>query len=181
MSKISKKIFWVIYDLFAKKMPPSHSYISLGSKRIRYFLVKHFVDKCGKNVNIEKNANISTKICIGNNSDIGTNAKISPYVYIGDNVMMGPDVNIYTRNHKFSDINIPMIEQGYEDYKEVIIGNDVWIGSRVTILPGVKIGDGVVIGASSVVTKDIPAYCVVGGNPARVLKNRKKGEKDGNV
>jgi acetyltransferase-like isoleucine patch superfamily enzyme len=52
----------------------------------------------------------------------------------------------------------------------VIIGENVWIGDKVTILPGVEIGNGVVIGANSVVTKDIPSYCVVGGNPAKVIK-----------
>ena len=55
----------------------------------------------------------------------------------------------------------------------MIIGNDVWIGSRVTILPGVKIGNHVIIGASAVVTKDVPDYAIVGGNPARILKMRK--------
>ena len=53
----------------------------------------------------------------------------------------------------------------------VIIGNNVWIGDKATILPGVTIGDGAVIAANAVVTKDVPAYSVVGGNPARVIKN----------
>ena len=53
----------------------------------------------------------------------------------------------------------------------VVIGNNVWIGDKATILPGVTIGDGAVIAANAVVTKDVPAYSVVGGNPARVIKN----------
>ena len=56
----------------------------------------------------------------------------------------------------------------------VRIGNNVWIGDKATILPGVTIGDGVIIGANSVVTKNIPDYCVVGGNPAKVIKSIKK-------
>ena len=55
---------------------------------------------------------------------------------------------------------------------DTIVGNDVWIGENVTIMPGVKIGDGVIIGKHSVVTKDIPPYCIVGGNPAKIIKKR---------
>lgn len=63
-------------------------------------------------------------------------------------------------------------EQGFQEEKPVYIGNDVWIGSRVTILPEVKIGNGCVIGAGAIVTKDVPDYAIVGGNPARVIRYR---------
>ena len=87
--------------------------------------------------------------------------------------MIGPEVIIYTQNHSFDRIDIPMCEQGFQEECKVEIGNDVWIGARVIILPGVKIGNGCVIGAGAVVTKDVPDYCVVGGNPAKILKVRK--------
>ena len=87
--------------------------------------------------------------------------------------MMGPECYIYTRNHAFSRTDVPMREQGMQDFKPVTIGNDVWIGARVTILPGVKIGNGCIIGAGSVVTKNLPDFAIGGGNPARVLKYRK--------
>ena len=61
---------------------------------------------------------------------------------------------------------------GYRAAGDTVIGNDVWIGRRSIILSGITIGDGAVIAAGSVVTKDVPAYAVVGGNPARIIKNR---------
>jgi maltose O-acetyltransferase len=81
--------------------------------------------------------------------------------------MMGEFVLIYTQDHKISG-------WGYDGYSigDVVIGNNVWIGGRVTILKGVTIGDNAVIGAASVVTKDVPKNAIVAGNPARVIKMR---------
>ncbi|TOB35760.1 hypothetical protein CGK06_26050 [Vibrio parahaemolyticus] len=76
-----------------------------------------------------------------------------------------------SRNHKFSDIDKYIKEQGYQN-APIVIGNDVWIGFNSTILPGVSIGDGAVIAAHSVVTKDVPSYTVVGGIPAKEIKKR---------
>ena len=65
------------------------------------------------------------------------------------------------------------VTSAWDNKGDIVIGNDVWIGGRVIILPGVKIGEGAIIGAGSVVTKDVSEYDVVAGNPARVIKNRK--------
>lgn len=127
----------------------------------------------GKNVNIERGARFALSTEIGNNSGIGVNCKLYGKVKIGDNVMMGPDCYIYAYNHNTERTDIPMNQQGIGAEREVVIGDDVWIGSRVTILPGVHIGNGVIIGASAVVTKDVPDYVVVAGNPARICKERK--------
>lgn len=168
---LKQKIFYVLY-CFAKKLPCSSSKINIGQKIIRRLLVKGYVDYVGKNVNIERNAKIGSKVSIGDFSGIGINAKISSQVTIGKYVMMGPECIIYTDQHNFQNINIPMMFQGKTEKKPVVIGNDVWIGSRVTIMPGVKIGDGAVVGAASVVTKDVPDFAVVGGVPAHVIKYR---------
>ena len=85
---------------------------------------------------------------------------------------MGPDVIIFSRNHNFKEKHKLIHEQGYTGQCTVIIEDDVWIGARVIILPGKIIGKGAVIGAGSVVTKDVAPYSVVAGNPARKISNR---------
>lgn len=130
--------------------------------------------KCGRNINVERGALFSSyNLEIGDNSGIGINSRLHTEggIIIGKDVMMGPEVVIMTQNHKHSNVNIPMIEQG--NYREpVIIEDDVWIGTRVIILPGVRIGKSSIIGAGAVVTKDIPPFSIAGGNPAKVIKKR---------
>ena len=91
--------------------------------------------------------------------------------------MMGTDVTVITRNHRHDRTDIPMMEQGFEEEQPVVIGNDVWIGDRVVILPGVHIGSGSIIGAGAVVTKDIPDNAIAAGVPARVIRFRDGGAK----
>lgn len=81
-------------------------------------------------------------------------------------------MSILTHTHNIERTDIPMGQQGMR-VSEVIIGNDVWIGMRVIIMPGVKVGNGAVIGAGTVVTKDVPDDAIVGGVPARIIKFRK--------
>ena len=86
---------------------------------------------------------------------------------------MGPDVYILTQNHNFENTEQLIRKQGFRGIQPVEIGDNVWIGARVIILPGVHIGSGAVIGAGSIVTKDIPQNVVVVGNPAKIIKVRK--------
>lgn len=171
--KIKKHIGYIIYNLLAKHLPVSYSKVKIGQKQLRAVCGKMILENCGVNINIEKNADFSTRVSLGDYSGIGVNAHIGGKCTIGKYVMMGPNCTIYTRNHEFSDITKPMMEQGHAEEKEVIIGDDVWIGGDVTILPGVKIGSHSIIGACSVVTKDVPEYAIVAGNPAQVKKYRK--------
>lgn len=88
-------------------------------------------------------------------------------VRIGDNVFIGPNVSIYTACHP---LDAETRNTAVEWAEPVTIGNNVWIGGSATIVPGVTIGNNVVIGAGAVVTKDVPDNVVVGGNPARIIK-----------
>lgn len=93
-------------------------------------------------------------------------------IFVGKGTIFAPNVTIYTRSHNF-DIKLSALPfDNVMLTAKVIVGNYVWIGSNVIILPGVKVGDGAVIGAGSVVTKDVPECAVVAGNPAKVIKYR---------
>ena len=117
---------------------------------------------------------------VGNSLKIGNNVGINHYCFIGvrgsiiigDNVIFGSRVNIFSENHNFDRFDTPIKDQGVTK-EDTIIGNDVWIGASVSIMPGVKVGNGCVIAAGSVVTKDIPDFSVVAGVPAKIIKNRK--------
>jgi acetyltransferase-like isoleucine patch superfamily enzyme len=88
---------------------------------------------------------------------------------------MGPDVVMMSSSHAFEHLDVPVNQQGSLPRQRITIGNDVWIGTRSIVLPGVTIGDKAVIGAGSVVTKDVPAYAIVAGNPAKII--RYKGDR----
>ena len=92
-------------------------------------------------------------------------------ITIGDYVHTGANVMMIAFNHGFYTRDIPTKQQDYLE-APIVIGNDVWIGGGSIILAGVTIGDGAVIAAGAVVNKDVPAYTIVGGVPAKILKNR---------
>ena len=145
----------------------------LIAKKIRVFFARKILKRAGKNINIEKGAKFNGNCTLGDNSNIGVHCELNGTVEIGNDVMMGPEVVIYTRNHAHKGAK-PMNQQGYEEEKKVIIENDVWIGRRVIILPGVVIPNGCVIGAGAVVTKTFPEYSIIGGNPAKVIGKREE-------
>ncbi len=172
MRKIKRLLGWMIYAV-AVHMPVSFSRLQLGQVTLRRLSGKLILDKCGRCVNIERGAQFPSTLELGDHSGVGIDARINGKVIIGNNVMMGPEVAIFARNHAFDRTDVSMDQQGFSEEKPVVIGNDVWIGARVLILPGVHVGNGAVLGAGAVVTKDVPDYAIVGGNPARILKMRK--------
>lgn len=170
--RIQKLFCRVLYETLLCRLPSSMRPGGGVYRALRGWAVKGFVASCGKNVNIEDHARISSKLSIGDNSGVGVRASISGTVTIGNNVMMGCECIILTRNHAFDRTDIPMCQQGFQEERPVIIGSDVWIGHRVTILPGSRIEDGAIIGAGAVVSGIVPAYTIVGGVPARVIRKR---------
>lgn len=173
-----KPLTLALYYLVAIHLPRSSRPFNLGGRVLRAFLARRLFRQAGKAINIEKGAvfGSGSRISIGDHSGIGIDAQLSGEITLGNHVMMGPEVMIYTYGHRHDALQIPMVEQGNTESRPVVIGNDVWIGARAIILPGVHIGDGSIVGAGSVVTKDVPPYAVVGGNPARLIRMRKSDE-----
>ena len=164
----------VIYRIIAIRLPLSNSLAGkiTFAKAIRCSCAKMIVRKMGYKCNVEKGAIFTRHTSIGDYSGIGANCLLMPNVTIGSNVLMGPYVSIITQNHRHDRTDIPMRMQGYEPVKGVTIRDDVWIGRSVIILPGVTIGQGTIIAAGAVVTKDLPEYSIAGGVPARVIRYR---------
>lgn len=173
MSSANYILHSLLFYRLARYLPASTSPGGVLWRRIRYWTCRPLFIHCGHNVNVERGAAFERgTISIGSNSGIGINADIGSGTRIGSNVMMGPEVLIFTRNHCTSRVDIPMIQQGYRPLAPVSIGDDVWIGARVIILPGVTVGSGSVLGAGAVISRSVPPGAVVVGNPGRIVRYR---------
>lgn len=169
-----RKVYLVTYYILYKVLPPSIGGMFFFGGAIRSLLLTKIVDECGSGVVVDRGAYIGNGkgMKIGNNSGIGPGAYLQGPLSIGDYVMMAPEVKVLTRSHEFDRIDTPMALQGHRPKREVVIGDDVWLGTRVMIMPGVNIGKGVIVAAGSVVTKDLPEYAVCAGVPAKVIRFR---------
>ena len=139
-------------------------------KKQRY--MKEVFAECGENCYIELpfRANWGGHhVHFGSNIYANSNLTLvdDGHIYVGDRVMFGPNVTVATANHP---IDPELRSRGLQYNRDVYIGENVWIGAGVIIVPGVRIGRNTVIGAGSIVTKDIPENVVAVGNPCRVLR-----------
>lgn len=172
MKKIISVFGFLIYLLLGSWMPHYFmNYTFKISKYIRIISAKLLFEKCGRNVDIGRKIKLNSKISIGNNSSIGDNSFISGQIKIGNDVMIAPQVMLIASNHNHDRKDIPMNKQG-SNSKGITIEDDVWIGARAIILDGIHIGKGSIIGAGSIVTKNVDEYSIVGGNPAKLIRRR---------
>ena len=171
----TKGFFIFIYYLFGKHLVDTPLPGSNLAMRFRAFLCKRIFKSYKGCFRVHSDVDFGSgiNIEIGNNTSLNRGTWIGNDTVFGDNVMMGPNVSILSGSHNFDNIQIPMSEQGAPPRNPVIIGDDVWIGTRSIILPGVKIGSHSIIGAGSVVTKDVPELAIYAGNPAKLIKYRK--------
>lgn len=110
-------------------------------------------------------------VTMGDNCSINPMAYLQGEIQLGDNVRIAPRANLIAENHAHGDIFLPITRQGLTA-EGITVGDDVWIGAQAIVLDGIHVGAHSIVAAGAVVTKDVPEYSIVGGNPARVLKNR---------
>lgn len=156
---------------FCKGLLFEYNHLNPLDKDDRDLILKRLLD-CKGELCIEQPfyCNYGYNIVIGLNfySDVNLTILDQGSVVFGDNVILGPNVNIYTASHPYNEVQRL---KGLEYAKPVKIYDNVWIGGNVTILPGVKINQGAIIGAGSVVTHDIPPYVIAAGNPCEVIRS----------
>jgi acetyltransferase-like isoleucine patch superfamily enzyme len=126
----------------------------------------------GRNTLIESLCAICTwhgDVILKDGASIGIGSIVMGPVFIGEGSACSQNCFISGQSHHYEDVSKNFLRQGIQT-GQVVIGKNVWIGANSVILPGVKIGDNSVIGAGSIITEDVPAYSVVAGNPARIIK-----------
>lgn len=182
IADVMSKLFYIFYTSWIKRhfkkmygivKSPIYlnggKYISVGNNTI-----------IGRNVSLQcwdmyKKQSFHPDLSIGKNCSVRDDGHITccNQIYIGNNVRIGPKVLITDNSHGASTrelLDINPIDRPLFSKGPVIIEDNVWIGEKASIMPNVRIGRGAIVGANAVVTKDVPSYCIVGGNPARILK-----------
>ena len=183
MSEKEKMLLGEIYDanydeelmnerIKAKDLCYEYNHLKPSQINERTEIMKKLLGKTKDNFLIEQlfECDYGYNIEIGENFYSNHNLVIldANKVVFGDNVFIGPNCGFYTAGHP---LDAETRNKGLEYAKPIRVGNDVWFGGNVVVLPGVKIGNNVVIGAGSVVTKDTPENSIAVGNPCKVIKN----------
>lgn len=171
---IKEMIFYFLYYAFAYHLPHGERWKVIGkiSHNIRTMICRKLFKKTSERFGIGKGVDFELtghKITMGFGANIGNRTVIMSggEVIFGNHIIMGPEVMIIPQNHRTDEKNY-----ANKVFKNITIGNNVWIGARAILLNGVNIGDGAVVAAGAVVTKDVPPYTIVGGNPAKIIKKR---------
>lgn len=167
--------FWIPFSVPRQQFRKILEHVFLCSPYFNIYTInaKLRAKKLGKNLRIGGKSKLNGNAYIGNyNSFNGIKVVGAGKFITGDYIHCGQEILVLTQNHNYEDEFLPY---GYGIIKkDVTIGNCVWIGSRVTLLPGTKIGEGAIIQGGAVVHGEIPPLAIAGGNPAKVFKYRNK-------
>ena len=173
-------IYYIIYYSFAYYLPFSGRWGIIGrtADYIRMQVCRQLFNKTGKKFSVGKRVDfgyLGSLISCGNHANFGNYLKIkgNGRLILKDHIAMGEDVTIITQDHKY-------LQDSYDGFVigDVVINNYVWIGDKSIILKGITIGDHAIVAAGAVVTKDVPDYAIVGGNPAKIIKYRNKSSNE---
>lgn len=172
--RIDRALRYAVYYGIARRLPWSIRPGGSLGRRLRYWTCRGLFDSCGDSVNVEHGAWFGSGrgIAVGDRSALGLDALVMGPCVLGNDVMMGPRCLVLSRNHRTTDLSVPMNQQGLTADAPVVVENDVWIGANVTLLPGVRLGTGSIVAAGAVVTRDVSSHAIVGGNPAKLIKIR---------
>ena len=167
-----KKASLLFYYLIARNLPSSYFPLGRSFNSIRVFLLKRIIE-IGDNTSVQSGFQFGLRdvVKIGNNCQINEDVYIQSAI-IGNYVLVAQRVALLAVTHHFDDVNTPIIMQGSTPVNPPIVEDDVWLGRNVVVMPGIRIGKGAIVGAGAVVTRDVPAYAIVGGVPAKLIRYR---------
>ncbi len=170
-----RRFIILLFSIFSYLSSLAWMIFDLVPQFIRQPFFKLGFQKYGRNCMIDYNCYVRYpwKVSVGDNVTINRGCELyasmqteQGVIVLEDNAVLGPGVVIFAAGHDYSSLDLLDISA------PVVVGKNAWVGGKTVILPGVTIGEGAVIGAGSVVSKDIPAYCIAVGNPAKVIKDR---------
>lgn len=165
---LSRRFWWLVYVAVAKRLPNRPRLFA----RLRAWAASGYCAGVARSANINRHARLGASVTIGEHGGVGARSFLGGEVHIGPHVTMGPDCYFITGDHpippeygRFRDVS--------STHSPIHVEEDVFMGARVTVLPGVRIGRGAAVGAASVIAKDVPPGAVVVGNPAREIRRRR--------
>jgi maltose O-acetyltransferase len=163
----------LLYYGLARFLPGSEFPLGRVWRGFRGACVGGFVKSVGHDLEIEQRVYFADgrHVTLGDRCVINTGTSIFG-ADIGADVMLGPEVLILCRNHSFDDLDRPMRAQDDGPVELPVIGAGAWVGARVIVLPGRRIGENAIVGAGAVVSRDVEPYSIVAGNPATVIGSR---------
>jgi len=169
---MKKKLLLMLYYCFVRHLPATYFPMGMFFNSLRIRVLRGLM-KIGDHTKVQPGFKFGQRDII----EIGHHCQVNEDVYIqsaiiGNYVLIAQNVAILAVTHNFDTIDVPIIQQGSTGVRPVVIKDDVWIGRNVVIMPGITIEKGAIVGAGAVVTKDVPAYAIVGGVPAKIIRYR---------